>query len=64
MKLLLQSLLHPALHGDSDGSCFIHVLRRNEVSKYERQDKDVGRGVQAVEKDEPHQSQQKNHTKL
>ena len=64
MKLLPQSLLHPALHGDSDGSCFIHVLRRKDVSKDERRDEEVGRGVQAADQGEPHQSQKKGHTKL
>ena len=56
MKLLPQSLLHPDFRGDGEGSCLIHVLRREEVSKEMNQEKEVRRGVQAAKEDEPHQS--------
>ena len=41
MKLLPQSLLHPAFRGDDDGSCLIHVLRRHEASKERKQEKEA-----------------------
>ena len=60
MKLLPQSLLHLDVRGDGDGSCLNHVLRRHEVRK---QEKEAGRGVQAVKKDEPDQSQKRANPK-
>ena len=57
LKLLPQSLLHPAFRGDGDGSCLIHVLRRTEVSKQRAHQKEVARGAQVAKQDEPHQSQ-------
>ena len=57
MKLLPQSLLHPDFHGDGEGSCLIHVLRRKEVSNERKQEKEVRRGVQAVKKEELQESQ-------
>ena len=59
MKLLPQSLLHPDFSGDDEGSCLIHVLRRKEVSKEMKQEKEVRRAVQAAKKGEPHQSQKR-----